>query len=283
MNILIIGGSRFVGPLLVERLLRKKHRVTLFNRGLVQSHYRGVKFVQGDRDEGFRIRESFDVVIDMCAYVPEQTKTALEQLDYGFFVHMSTAAVYRKAEIFPLAEESALGDWPLWSGYNKGKVGCELVLQESGARYAAIRPVYVLGPKNYCDRERFIYSRIKAGIPLVIPGNGQALVQFIFAKDVAESIALIAEKKAKGAFNCAGEESITLRGLVDEMGKISGRNPIYRFNAERDGDRFDEGEFPFANENLVCSNAKLRKLGVEFTPLLEGLKEDYRKYYSKVI
>lgn len=283
MDILVIGGSRFVGPLLVERLLRKKHRVTVFNRGFLQSHYKGVEFVQGDRDDGFRIKERFDAVIDMCAYTPRQTKTALEQIDSGFFVHMSTAAVYKKTEIFPLTEQSPIGDWPLWGDYNKGKVGCERVLEESGVRFAAIRPVYILGPKNYCDRERFIYSRIRAGVPLVIPGNGKALIQFVFAKDVAESIALVTEKKAKGAFNCAGDEAITLRGLVEEMGKIVGKTPLYRFNPERDGENFDDTEFPFANENFVCSNARLRKLGMEFTSLLKGLKEDYQNYYSKVV
>lgn len=282
MDILVIGGSRFVGPLLVKRLLKKRHRITLFNRGLVQSRYgKKVKFIQGDRDEGFHIRDSFDAIIDMCAYSGAQTRAAIEGLDADFFVHIGTAAAYRKAEMFPLTEDSRLGEWPLWGDYNAGKVECEDVLRESGIRYASIRPVYILGPKNYADRERFIYSRLKSGMPLIIPGNGEALIQFVFARDVADSIALIAEKKAKGAFNCAGDEIISLKGLVGEMAKIAGRTPSFRFNPERDGDRFEEAEFPFANENLIVSNSKIKKLGVKFTPLQKGLKEDFVKYYSK--
>ena len=33
MNILIIGGSSFIGPLVIDRLLSKGHDLTVFNRG----------------------------------------------------------------------------------------------------------------------------------------------------------------------------------------------------------------------------------------------------------
>ena len=52
MKILIIGGSRFVGPLVVEKLLKKGHDVTIFNRGKIQSNYNKVKFIQGKKLPG---------------------------------------------------------------------------------------------------------------------------------------------------------------------------------------------------------------------------------------
>ena len=118
---------------------------------------------------------------------------------------------------------------------------------------------------------------------MTLPGNGQALAQFVFAKDVAESIALLAEKKIKGAFNCSGDEAITLLGIVKEMANIVGVQPKIKYNWDSDGDKFNEAEFPFANENFFCNNEKLKKLGVKFTPLLKGLKEDYESYYKGVI
>src|SRR4030095_7050699 len=184
MDILIIGGSRFVGPLLVSLL--EKHSLTVFNRGRIPVEYpENVEFIKGDRDEMFNIDKKFDAVVDMCAYEGRQTKAAIEELDFSFFLHMSTAAVYRKSEIFPLNELSPIGEWPLWGEYNKGKVQCEKVLSESGLDYAAIRPVYILGPNNYAPRERFIYSRLRKGQEMILPGNGEALAQFVFAKDVA--------------------------------------------------------------------------------------------------
>jgi len=280
-NILIIGGSNFVGPLLIKKLLFAGHQLTVFNRGLASSDYpNAVHFMKGDRNNGFNITERFDAIIDMCAYTGEQTRCALKELNFDFFLHMSTAAAYQKTKTFPLTEESPLGGWPLWGDYNKGKVECEKILEESRVKYASIRPVYILGPRNYCNREAFIYSRIKDGLPLVLPGNGQALIQCVFAYEVADSLAFLAENKIGSAFNCAGDETITLIDLVKTMGKIACREPILRFNPFADGENFDISEFPFANENFVVSNKKIKKLGIKFTPLIEGLNKDYENYYK---
>lgn len=281
MNVLIIGGSRFVGPYIINKLLNERHKVTVFNRGRIQSKYpKELIFIKGDRDMGFKIDDHFDVVIDTCAYTGVQTEKAIKQLKFDFFINFGTAASYKKTEIFPLREESSLGDWPVFGDYNKGKVECEKVLINSKIEFATIRPVYILGPHNYVDRENFIYSRIKKNIPITLQGDGQAIIQFVFAKDVAESIVLLAEKKVSGAFNCACNESITLKGLVKEMAKIMNLKEMLKFNQNTDGVEFNEKEFPFANESFFCSNKKLKNLGIKFTPLLSGLKEDYESYYK---
>lgn len=281
-NILIIGGSRFVGPHIVNYLSQCGHAITVFNRGRIKTDYpTGVCFVKGDRNEEFGLKERFDVVIDMCAYYGFQTERAIRELKFDFFINFGTAAAYKKTETFPLMEELPLSDWPLWGDYNRGKVECEEILKKSGVKYATVRPTYILGQKNYIPRESFIYSRIKNGLPLILPGNGEALVQFAAAKDVAASFIMIAEKQLGGAFNCAGDEIITLKELVEAMATITGKKPIIQYNEYADGERFNGQEFPFANENFVCSNEKIKKAGMKFTPLIEFLKNDYENYYQK--
>ena len=283
-KIFIIGGSRFVGPLLIEQCTRRAHTVTVFNRGLIQSTYpKGVRFVAGDRSNGFQgIVEHFDVVIDTSAYAGNQTAKAMKELDFDFFIHFSTAAVYRKTEMFPLVESSELGEWPLWGNYNRGKIECENVLAARGTTCASLRPVYILGPRNYVDREHFIYSRIRSGREIILPGNGEAIAQFVFADEVARSLVYLAENKIAGAFNCAGDNGITLRGLVREMAKIAGKEAIIGFNPRADGAGHRLNEFPFANEHFFCSNEKLRSLGLSFIPLIEGLQRDYDAYYQHI-
>lgn len=276
-SILVIGGSRFVGPYIIEMLLEKGHKVTVFHRGEIQKDYKErVSFIQGDRHDGFSISEHFNAVIDTCAYTGSDTKSAIQQLKFDFFLHVGTVAAYQKTQIFPLTETSPLGEWPLFVEYNQGKVECERMLEESGIKYAVIRPVYILGPKNPHKREEFIYAALKQGIPVAVPGNGQAVVQFVFAKEVASSIVLLAEQQIQGAFNCAGDNCITLQGLVDEQAKIIGCEAQIGFGGGDSG-------FPFANENFFCSNKKIKKLGVTFTPLSEGLREDYESYYKNII
>ena len=281
MKILIIGGTRFVGPYMVERLIKEGHELTIFNRGNIKSEYENVSFIKGDRNAGLKVDGHFDVVIDTCARNGANTKQAMDNLDFDFFVHMSTIAVYKKTETFPITEDSPIGEWPVWGDRGKSKIECEIALKESGIKYASIRPVYILGPKNYADRENFIYSRIKSGVPLVLPGNGEAIAQFVFARDVADSLVLLATKKQEGIFNCSGNEVITLKGLVEEMGNIVGKKPIIEYNPERDGPKHLESEFPFPNENVYSTNQKLKDIGVKFTPLVEWLKNDYDTYYSK--
>ena len=284
MKFLIIGGSRFVGPLVVSQLIERGHEITLFNRGRVKSNYdKNIKFIQGDRKEGFNIKDHFDVIIDTCAYKGVHVEDVINKLSFDYYLHFGTAASYKKSEIFPLTENSALGDWPAWGSYNKGKVECEEVLRKSGINYSIIRPVYILGKNNYVDREKFIYLKIKNKIPIILPGNGNAKIQFVFLEDVANSIVLLAENKIEGNFNCCGNEVITLRELVEVMGKIVGVKPVIKFNSDADGENHNEGEFPFANEDFYCTNDKLKKLGIKFIPLIEGLKRDYENYYKKII
>lgn len=284
MKVLIIGGSRFVGPLVVSKLIEKGHDITIFNRGKIKSNYeKNVKFIQGNRNDGFNIKDYFDVVIDTCAYNGLQTEKAINELDFDFYLNFGTAASYRKTKKFPLTEESELGEWPLWGNYNKGKVECENILKESKIKYTSIRPVYILGKNNYVDRERLIYYGIKNKIPLVLPGDGKAKVQFVFAQDVANSIVLLAEKKLQGVFNCCGDEIVTLKQLVEIMGNMVGIKPIIKFNLSVDGEKHDINEFPFANETFYCTNDKLKKLGIKFTSLIKGLKEDYENYYKNII
>src|SRR3989344_1108814 len=134
MKILIIGGSRFVGPLIVEKLLKNGHDLTIFNRGKIKSSYNNLNFIQGDRRNDFNIKEKFDVVIDTCVYKGEHIQKAITELNFDFYLNFGTAASYKKTTKFPLTEESEIGDWPLWGLYNKGKVECENILKQNNVK-----------------------------------------------------------------------------------------------------------------------------------------------------
>jgi nucleoside-diphosphate-sugar epimerase len=190
-------------------------------------------------------------------------------------------AAYKKTEHFPLIEnDSPLGEWPLWGEYNTGKVGCENFLNKSRKSYASVRPAYMLGPKNHRLSEMFIYSKLSAGLPIILPGKGDAKIQFTFVEEVGELVSKIADQKASGLYNCAGDDIVTLRELVEKMAKIVGTKEKLLCNAAADGTNHDSKEFPFANESIICSNQRARTLGVTFRTLDQGLKRDYEDYYQ---
>lgn len=271
-----------MGPKIIEHFLMNKHLVTVFNRGshIAKLPLDKINFIKGNREIGFGIKERFDAVVDICAYNGIHTGRALKELSFDYFLHISTVAVYKKPTILPLQEDtSPIGPWPEWGSYGAGKLESENVLAQSGARYGVLRPVYVLGPHNNCDRERFIYNNIKRRQKLFLPANGETVAQFTFVENIAEATVLLVQKQKAGIFNCCGDEIITMRGLVTKMAEIVEEKPLLEFNCGINSCS-EKNTFPFADISFVCDNTKIKSLGLKFTPLLDGLKRDFINHYK---
>src|SRR5690349_2444521 len=118
MKILILGGTRFIGPRIVN-ILKKEHELAIFNRGNIQTEYgEGRKYIRGDRNSDFDIQDQCDVVIDTSAWQGAQTRKVIDQIDFDFIMHLSTIAVYKKSDSLPISENSPIGYWPFWGNYS---------------------------------------------------------------------------------------------------------------------------------------------------------------------
>jgi hypothetical protein len=83
VDILIIGGTQFVGRHLVEAALAAGHRVSLFNRGRTNPGlYPEAEHLIGDRDGGLDALRGrrWDAVVDICGYVPRIVRQSAELL-----------------------------------------------------------------------------------------------------------------------------------------------------------------------------------------------------------
>lgn len=80
MRILIIGGTKFIGPYVIQALHEKGHEVIVFNRGkTIHSFPFQVSSIQGDRTELLSYKDKIlafapDVVIDMIPYSENDAK-----------------------------------------------------------------------------------------------------------------------------------------------------------------------------------------------------------------
>ena len=73
MDLLVIGGTQFVGRAIVDAALAGGHRVTLFHRGRTnRGLFDGVEEILGDREGDLRElgTRTWDAVVDSCGYVP---------------------------------------------------------------------------------------------------------------------------------------------------------------------------------------------------------------------
>jgi nucleoside-diphosphate-sugar epimerase len=269
MNILAMGGTRFMGIAVVRRLLDHGHSVTVFNRGTrAVSWPSPVAELKGDRNDPAAVAVlrnlTLDGVVDMSAYTPLQTQNLLAVAgSVPRFVHCSTAGVYTPQLVLPWPEETPYGPWELWGQYAADKIACERVLRAARPERlatTAIRIPYVLGPLNYEDREEFVLNRLLDGGEVLVPGDGQAVQQFVSSEQVAYAMVAALETLAGGgwrAFNIASPGFTSLVGFVQICAEVAGTSARVRCvggGPTGDGSRSVNRAnplFPFPNVNYV--------------------------------
>jgi nucleoside-diphosphate-sugar epimerase len=246
MQVLVIGGSKFIGLATVHRLLQEGHRVTLLNRGQSPDPFgTRVSRVIGDRSDPETLqralaRREFDVVLDIIAFREEDTQNAIDKLRgrIGHFIHISTASVYliRDRVFCPFREEDFAGrlaprtdaSSSSWL-YAYHKRRCELVLQQAWERdqlpYTSLRLPMVVGPDDYTERAQAYLERLADGGPLILPDGGLNSWGFLWVHDVAETIAanLMNANSFGRAYNLAQREVVSLRQFVETSASAMGK------------------------------------------------------------
>jgi len=60
--------------------------------------------------------------------------------------------------------------------------------RQTGLPLVTFRPPFVYGPGNPFYREQFFWDRLRAGRPLIIPGDGYRLMQFVYVNDLVDAL-----------------------------------------------------------------------------------------------
>jgi 2'-hydroxyisoflavone reductase len=98
---------------------------------------------------------------------------------------------------------------------------------EGGPPVTTFRPPFVHGPRQPFYREAFFWDRLADGRPIVLPDGGEAPIQWVFVRDLAEACARAIEipEAAGEAFNVAHTERLTQRSFVEMLARIAGVRP----------------------------------------------------------
>ncbi len=98
MNILVMGGTQFLGKAIVEAAIGAGHEVTLFNRGKTRNElFPDLEKLKGDRlasDLQSLQGRSFDAVIDPSAYIPRVINELLDVVKTDHYTLISSISVY---------------------------------------------------------------------------------------------------------------------------------------------------------------------------------------------
>lgn len=229
MNILILGGTVFVGRHLVEVALAHGHQVTLFNRGQHNPDlFPEVEKLRGDRDGNLQALagRQWDAVIDTCGYVPRivAQSAALLAEQVTQYVFISTISVYDDFSPPGINEDAPVGrladpstEEITGESYGPLKVLCEeAVAAALPGRSLIIRPGLIVGPDDPTDRFTYWPVRVARGGELIAPGNPTQQVQFIDVRDLAAWTIMMVERKQHGVYNATGPATpLTMAHLLE--------------------------------------------------------------------
>lgn len=211
MDLLVIGGTHFVGRAIVEAAVAQGHEVTIFHRGESEPNdLPPVTHLHGDRDGDLSVLSgrTWDEVIDVCAYVPGQVLSLAAALDApDHYTLISSLSVHDEAEppganeMSPLLSSAAPGVTEVTEeSYGPLKVSCEIAAREVFPGCLIIRPGYVVGPNDSSDRFTYWVRRAAAGGTMLAPGSPDESLQFIDARDLADFTLARAAARDDGAY-----------------------------------------------------------------------------------
>ncbi|MDX1500509.1 MAG: NAD-dependent epimerase/dehydratase family protein, partial [Woeseiaceae bacterium] len=203
LEVLVLGGTGFIGPHQVRALLDRGHAVTTFNRGRRSGMYGDrVEELSGDRDT--RVGDGlaalvgdrrWDVVLDNSGYVPRHVRDSAELLvdRCAMYLYTSTVAVYdfEKAPTVDAAGPLLAAPEPATEEvtgetYGALKAECDRIVQDvCGEKASIVRPTYVVGPGDTTDRFTYWVERFHHGGDIVCPAYPEVEVQWIDARDLA--------------------------------------------------------------------------------------------------
>jgi 2'-hydroxyisoflavone reductase len=217
MNVLVLGGTIFLGRHLVETLLARGHAVTLFNRGQHNPDlFPQVEKLRGDRKETLEpLRgRTWDAAVDTCGYVPRVVKAAAEALAgaVGHYTFISSISVYADfkqpgiTEDYPLGTlEDETGEEVTGETYGPLKALCEQAAERAlPGRVLNVRPSLIVGPHDPTYRFTYWPARVARGGEVLAPGSPEAPVQVVDVRDLAEWTVRALEAGRTGPYNVTG-------------------------------------------------------------------------------
>ncbi|MEQ8861132.1 MAG: NAD-dependent epimerase/dehydratase family protein [Pseudomonadales bacterium] len=182
-------------------------------------------------------RDDFDVFFDNTAFTPDDVSPMVELFRdrLAHYVFTSSQAVYRRSFVLPIREDfarhSPADDDPR-KAYGVGKVRCEDLLLEvherTGFPATCLRVGHTMGPRSPAPtRDPIFFARLETGRPVLVPGDGFAVTQFVHINDVARCMtALMGNERVKGeAYNVSGREVASILGVVHLVARAMGVNP----------------------------------------------------------
>lgn len=266
MQVLVTGGTGFIGSHVCDSLLRHGHQVRVYSRRPEQ--YRaplpGVEYQMGDMADPFALSEALSGV-DCVIHLVSTTVPGTSNLDPVADITSNLAGTVRMLELMrqagpsriiflssggtvygepsslPVTEQEKLR--PLCS-YGVVKVAIENYLGMYETLYG-ISPVILRASNPFGPRQGHLgiqgliaafLSRVQAGEPLAVWGDGEVIRDYFYVSDLADLCSLAVASDATGIFNAGSGEGTSINAVLDLIRQVTGREPVVNYEPQRNFD-----------------------------------------------
>jgi nucleoside-diphosphate-sugar epimerase len=225
-DLLVLGGTGFVGRALVEEGLSRGWSVATFNRGRNAPAEPRVRCLIGDRLRpktlGALGERDWDVVADTWSGAPRAARESAAVLTgrAARYVYVSSCSVYappppvgvsETAPTVPASPDAEGGE------YAERKRGAELAIAATfGERALLARSGLILGPHEDVGRLPWWLNRIAAAGPMLAPGPPKLALQYIDARDLAAFVLDAATAGRGGPLNVVSRPGHATMGTLLE-------------------------------------------------------------------
>ena len=279
MKILVIGGTRFFGKRLVQKLLKNDHEVTLITRGNNADNFGdSVKRITCDRLNFQKLKkvtegQSWDLIYDQVCFDYKTAKEACEVFNTKTkrYIFTSTISTYESAgELFESDFNPNTYTFqklePPTGNYGEAKRQAEAAFAEfCSLPIALIRLPIVIGADDYTKRFAFHIDKVKSNKEVFFP-NKKVKMSFVSSDDASECLLKIGLSNFTGPINVASPQPIEIAQMMEIIEKELGKKTNYALEENI------SNQSPYGiDEDWYINCDKLKKFGVELTPITEWL------------
>jgi nucleoside-diphosphate-sugar epimerase len=290
MNILVLGGTQFMGVHLVNRLIAYGHDVTILTRGRIKHGFDGdVKHMIADRSD----RESlvavlsgkrFDVVCDNICFCSSDVRNIMSSVNMKRYVMISTASVYENLHVDTHEDEfDPLAHKLTWmrhdgispEGYGEAKRQAEAALfrMYPDIPSVAVRFPLVAGKDDYTKRLYFYVEHVIRKKPINI-NNLNEKICFVNSSEAGQFLSFLAESNFCGVLNGACAGSVSPAEIITFVEEKTGCKAVLSAS----GDEAPYNSF----KSFSLNSARAHGLGFEFSGVNDWMYT-LLEYYIKNI